>query len=97
MTPIFIDDAVTAFVNALESPPLGIFNVAGDARVSLREISQAIGRILKAEPLFEETDEESPDSMGDNTRMKELWGQRLRVGLEEGLASTFRTVLSPVK
>lgn len=96
MTPIFIDDVVTAFVHALGSSPPGIFNVAGDEKVSLRELSQTIGRILKSEPLFEETGEENPDSMGDNTRMKEWWGLGPQVGLTEGLARTFRAVPSQV-
>ena len=89
MTPAYIDDVVVAFQRAVVAPYSGVLNVAGDTPVSMRQLAEALGRVLASEPVFEETGEEVGDMMGDNRRMKDVLGAWPMVELSEGLSRTF--------
>lgn len=88
-TPVYIDDVVIAFERAIHASYSGIINVAGDTVVSMRDLAKAIGRVLESQPVFEKTNEETGDVIGDNTRMKQVFGVWPMVGLTEGLSRTF--------
>jgi len=89
VTPIYIDDVVSAFERVIALSYAGLLNIAGDTVVSLRGLAEALGQVLGAQPNFEETDAETGDMMGDNSRMKEALGITPGVGLNEGLSHTF--------
>ena len=87
--PIYVDDAVRAFVAALDGPAPNLVNVAGGEVVSIAELAEAIGRAVGVEPVFAE--DASPiagDLVADVTRMRELLGSGELVPLNEGLRRT---------
>ncbi len=89
VTPIYIDDVVSAFERVIALSYAGLLNVAGDTVVSLRGLAEALGQVLGIEPSFEETEGETSDLMGDNSQMKEALGLSPSVGLHAGLSRTF--------
>lgn len=89
VNPIYVDDAVRAFVATLEGPAPNVVNVAGGGVVSIAELAAEVGRAVGVEPVFAES--ETPaggDLVADVTRMRELLGSRELVPLEEGLRRT---------
>ena len=90
LTPIYIDDAVTAIERAVDSSYSGVVNIAGDQVVSVRRLAEQIGSVLKVKPVFNETDMETADLSGDNQLMKEVFGGWPMITLSDGLARTFK-------
>jgi UDP-glucose 4-epimerase len=87
--PIYVEDAVRAFVAALDGPAPNAVNVAGDEVVSIGELAAAIGRAVGVEPVFaEEPGEVGHDWVADNARMRELLGPGELVALDDGLRRT---------
>jgi nucleoside-diphosphate-sugar epimerase len=91
VSPTYVDDVVTAFERAIEGTAPITANVAGDERVSFRELAEAIGRVLDRPVRFEPSGRTSSDLMGDNARMKQVLGSWPLVSLAEGLARTLVT------
>jgi len=94
LTPTYIDDVVGAFETAMESPASGIFNIAGDAQVSVRGLAEALGHLLDRVPVFEQTGEDVGNLIGENTCMKRVLGIWPAVGLNEGLERTIARLRS---
>lgn len=91
VTPIYIDDVTRAIRAALDSAYSGVLNIAGDQALSMRKLAQEIGHVIGKEPVFENTNEEAADLMGDNSFMKKaLCGWDL-VSLGEGLERTLKS------
>jgi UDP-glucose 4-epimerase len=88
MTPIYIDDVVTAFERTIKAPFANAINIAGDELVSFRALADAIGEVVGVQPIFEPTNHRTGDMMGDNRLMKEKLGSWPLVGLAEGLQRT---------
>ena len=87
--PIYVDDAVRAFVAALDGPAPNAVNAAGDEIVTIAELAAAIGRAVGVEPEFvEEPGEVGHDWVADNARMRELLGPGELVALDDGLRRT---------
>ena len=86
INPIYVGDAVRVFESALQQSVSGIFNVAGDEVVAIRDliglIEQAVG---KKASIQSSKDHEPGDLIGDNTRMKELLNVLPEIPLREGL------------
>lgn len=91
VTPIYIDDVSRAILAALNSGYSGLVNLAGDRTLSMRELAQEIGMVIDKEPVFEDTNEEAPDLMGDNSLMKKVLGTWNMVSLGEGLSRTLKS------
>jgi nucleoside-diphosphate-sugar epimerase len=89
LTPIYIDDVVTAILRAMDSAYCGTVNIAGDRVVSVRELAEEIGSALNSKPEFEESGKESGDMMGDNSLMKQVLGVWPLIRLSEGVSRTF--------
>jgi UDP-glucose 4-epimerase len=84
--PIYVDDAVRAFVAALDGPAPNLVNVAGGEVVSIAELAEAIGRVVGREPVFaEDASPAEGDLVADVTRMRELLGPGELAALDEGL------------
>jgi UDP-glucose 4-epimerase len=89
-TPTYIDDVVMAIERAINSSYSGIVNVAGDRIVGIRELAEEIGSVLEKGPIFQATNEEASDWMGDNALMKEVFGAWPMTNLSDGLRRTFK-------
>ena len=87
LNPIHVNDAVKAFSPVLETPVSGVFNIAGEEVVSIKELSEKMGRLMGKDPVFVYEKSITPgDIIGDNSRMKSVLGVVPEVYLDEGIA-----------
>jgi nucleoside-diphosphate-sugar epimerase len=89
INPIYVEDAVHAFDVALQQPISGIFNVAGDEVVTIRDLIEIVEEVVGKEASIKRMKDHEPgDLVGDNTRMKELLKVLPEIPLREGLRKT---------
>lgn len=87
INPIQVNDAIRAFQPSLETPVSGVFNIAGDEVVSIKELSEKIGRLMGKAPVFVYEKNNIPgDIIGDNSRMKSVLGVIPEISLNEGIS-----------
>jgi len=87
INPIHVNDAIKVFPPSLETSVSGIFNVAGDEFISIRELSEMIGRLIGKDPIFVHKKSNLPgDIIGDNSRMKAVLGVIPEVSLKKGIS-----------
>jgi nucleoside-diphosphate-sugar epimerase len=72
INPIFVDDAVSAIRAALQIQRSETINVAGAEVLSLRQIAEVMGQVLKKAPQFEILAKPSVQLIGDIRKMKML-------------------------
>jgi UDP-glucose 4-epimerase len=93
INPIHIRDAVKVFPPSLDSPVTGVFNVAGDEIVSIKELAEVIGGLMERSPRFVyERGTISGDIIGDNSRMKSVLGVIPEVSLRQGISEMMESV-----
>lgn len=85
VSPLYVGDVVVAIDRALRSTYEGVLNVAGDRVVSIRELANVLGQLVGRMPVFDCDGVDASDSIGDNTRMKQILGSWTMVPLEAGL------------
>ena len=86
LNPIHVNDAIKAFSPALETPVSGVFNIAGDEVVSIKELSEKIAGCVGKDPVFLYERSMTPgDIIGDNSRMKTVLGVSPEIRLDEGI------------
>jgi UDP-glucose 4-epimerase len=89
MNPIYIDDAVAAFIAALAVDGHKIVNVAGDEIVTIRQIAEAAGRAVGVEPVFEDGGGTAAgDVIGDTVQFRDWLGDREFTSLDQGVVRT---------
>ena len=87
LNPIHVKDAIKAFSPALETPASGVFNIAGDEVISIKELSERIGTWVGKEPVFVYEKSVIPgDIIGDNSRMKTGLGVFPTISLKTGIS-----------
>jgi nucleoside-diphosphate-sugar epimerase len=92
LNPIHVTDAIKAFSPALETPVSGVFNIAGDEVMSIKEVSERIGRWVGKDPVFVyEKSALAGDIIGDNSRMKSVLGVMPAIFLNEGISELIRS------
>lgn len=92
INPIHVKDAIKAFSPALETAVSGVFNIAGDEVVSIKELSERIGRWVGREPVLVYEKSAIPgDIVGDNSRMKSVLGVIPEISLNEGISELIRS------
>jgi UDP-glucose 4-epimerase len=80
-----IDDAVSVFLHLIHEGGPGVINLAGPEALSIREISEAIGRRLEKVPVFERSEVKRDfDLIADVTRLNRMV-QHSYISFEEGL------------
>jgi UDP-glucose 4-epimerase len=91
VAPTYSDDIAQVIVKAVEEGWEGTYNVAAPVDVSIREIAEEIGRLLKVEPHFELTKSTSVRIVPDLSKLAQRYPlTRLRdlaAGLSEVIAS----------
>jgi UDP-glucose 4-epimerase len=89
-SPIHAADAARAVIAALQRPPavgeLDLVNVAGPQALSIREMAQAIGRVVGREPRFEARPGEPPSFAADRRKCEAVLGVPEPIAFEQGLA-----------
>ena len=89
MNPIYVDDAVAAFIAALAVDGHRIVNVAGDEIVTIRQIAEAAGRAVGVEPVFEDGGGTAAgDVIGDTAVFRDWLGDREFTSLDQGVVRT---------
>jgi len=92
INPIHVNDAIKAFSPSLETPVGGVFNIAGDEVVSIKELSEKIGRLVGKDPIFVYEKSIVPgDIIGDNSRMKSVLGVTPQISLNEGISELVKS------
>jgi nucleoside-diphosphate-sugar epimerase len=94
LNPVHVDDAVTAFVAALDMPAATTLNVAGPDVVTVRRIAEILGAELGIAPTFSEGPFEE-NLVGSIERLCAA-GLAPTVGIEDGLRSMVAMAGSPV-
>ena len=75
INPIYVTDAVEAIINTLALKESDKINIAGSEPMSLRTISEIIGRHMDKDPLFEiSANTEAKHLVGDIGKMRNLLG-----------------------
>jgi nucleoside-diphosphate-sugar epimerase len=86
----FVADAVEANVRAMADGVVGVFNIGGGSRVTLREVFETLGGIVGAPPVLDRRPAEAGDvrhTWADTSAARAALGYAPAVGLEEGLAA----------
>ena len=91
LNPIHVSDAVRVFQPSLESPVTGVFNIAGDEVVSIKQLAEMIAERVGEAPRFVYEKSAVPgDIIGDNARMKTVLGVIPQVSLRAGISGMTR-------
>ena len=86
----FVADAVEANVRAGFSDAVGVFNIGGGSRVTVRQVLAELADLLGREPALDRQGEQAGDvkhTWADTTRAREVLGFAPKVPLREGLAA----------
>jgi nucleoside-diphosphate-sugar epimerase len=94
LVPTFVDDIAQVIVAAIGESWQGTFNVAAPTEVSVREIAEAIGRLLEVAPRFELTTDDPIRIVPDLGKLAERYSLRRFRDLDAGLAVTLATTTS---
>mgnify|MGYP001184035213 CR=1 FL=1 len=93
LNPIHVSDAAGAIAKAVELPEHALVNIAGKEVLSLRQVTEIMGRHLAIDPLFEVDEKPAPDRMvAGIERMRELL-LTPRTSFQEGVAEVCREAL----
>jgi len=87
LNPIYVDDAAAAFAAALRVSGCKVINIAGPETVSLRELGERIGRLVRRQPVFEQVAGSPSDYVANIDAARTQLGAP-RIGLDAGLART---------
>ncbi len=69
INPIYVEDAAKIVAKIIDENKTGIYNVAGNTTLSLKELCLIIGDILKKEPIFEYNENRANDVVGNFTKI----------------------------
>jgi nucleoside-diphosphate-sugar epimerase len=87
INPIHVTDAVRAFEPALGLTEHGVFNIAGEEAVSIRELIALIEQEVGRPAVVTSTDGSPTDLVAANQRLKDVLGVTPRISLAEGIRS----------
>ncbi|MBS1652577.1 MAG: NAD(P)-dependent oxidoreductase [Bacteroidetes bacterium] len=83
INPIYVEDATNAIMKIIEKKGSFNVNIGGNEILSIKQISEHIGRFLNKTPIFEYQDTEAKNLIGDISKMKELYTPQ--ISFEEAL------------
>jgi nucleoside-diphosphate-sugar epimerase len=87
INPIHIRDAIRVFQPSLQDNITGVFNIAGNEIISIRDLAELIAQYVGKAPKFvHEKSNISGDIVGDNSRMKTVLGVTPEVALKSGIS-----------
>jgi UDP-glucose 4-epimerase len=89
-SPIHASDVARSIIAALGRPPalgeLDVVNVGGPQALGIRDMAEAIGRVLGREPVFEAREGDPPAFAADRSKLDAILAPPAPLGFEEGLA-----------
>jgi len=92
--PIYISDLVELTKMSMERESIGfdVFNIAGEEKVSIKDIADIVGKAAGIEPIFEKKDTVSKNFIADITKLKEIFDYKFKFNLEKGINETVRWI-----
>lgn len=96
INPMFVYDFNTALEKIMiadNSEVEDVYNFAGEETRSIEEISKEMGEILNIKPIFEKSQNTSPNFLGDISKLKRIY--TFKHPLKEGLPETIRIINGP--
>jgi nucleoside-diphosphate-sugar epimerase len=96
ISPLYIDDVTQWIGLLLASDASGTFNLAGRERISIRELSEKIGKLVGKQPQFEEQKGEAVDAVGDATEAERVAGYAPQWNLDQALAKVAIQTRKPI-
>lgn len=91
INPIYIDDAVKAIIKTFNLKGERTINVAGDEKVSIRDIAKMIGDVVNQKPIFKKDSNPSAvDVIGSIKKMKKILKFTPEINMEVGLTRTIQ-------
>jgi UDP-glucose 4-epimerase len=89
-SPIHASDVARSIIAALGKPPavgdLDVVNVGGPEAMGIRDMAEAIGRVIDREPVFETRDGDPPAFAADRTKLDAILRPPAPLTFEQGLA-----------
>lgn len=86
INPIYITDVVDIINKSMYLDGQHILNVAGDEIINIKELSNLISKYMTSKPIFEYVhDTNIIDLVGDNTKVKNIFGVTRKISLEQGI------------
>jgi len=92
LTPSYIDDVVDVFVESIARSWCGTVNVATPEALSIRQISEVIGRQIGCTPRIEVVDKNSVDIVPSLERLAALYDLKRFSSFDEGLRRTLEGI-----
>jgi nucleoside-diphosphate-sugar epimerase len=96
ISPLYIDDLTQWMGLLLENDARGTFNLAGKDRISIRQLSEKIGKLVGKQPRFEEQTGEAVDAVGDTTEAQRAAGYVPQWNLDQALAKVAIQTRKPI-
>ncbi len=95
INPVWIGDVVQVLIASLELGGNHTVNLAGEDVLSIRDMATIIGEVAGRAPVFDEVPGSSGgDTVGDTSRLRELFGNRPFIPFRDGVASVVADVLA---
>ncbi len=93
INPIYIGDLTEVISLMVEKgEKWGVYNVAGDEIVDMRELSERIGEKLGKKPVFKKTYREVGNYIADTAKLKDYFGYVCKHTLDQGLTLTMEGI-----
>lgn len=94
INPVWISDVVKVFIASLALGGTHTVNLAGEEVLSIREMATIVGEVAGRVPVFEDVPGlAGGDTVGDTTRLRELFGNRQFVPFRDGVVSVVADAL----
>jgi nucleoside-diphosphate-sugar epimerase len=85
INPLYVDDLTMWVRLLLESEAKGTFNLAGAEPVTIRQLSEKIGKLVEEAPRFEDLEGEPADAVGETTEIERVTNYSPRWNLDAAL------------
>ncbi len=94
INPIHVMDAIKVFEPSFESSVTGVFNVAGNEVISIKELAETIAALVGKESIFIHEKSNIPgDILGDNSRMRSVLSVVPEISLKKGISEMIRLTI----
>ena len=89
INPIYVNDAAKALNKIILNNLTGIYNLAGDETVSIRQLSEIIGKLLGIKPIFRQENNITKNLLANNKKIRHSNYSKLEISLKELIYNEF--------
>ncbi|MES2131535.1 MAG: NAD(P)-dependent oxidoreductase [Bacteroidota bacterium] len=73
INPVYVKDASEAIIKIIDKKGSFNINIGGNEVISIKKLTELIGKVLNIEPVFEYQQSEAKNLIGDISKMKEFY------------------------